>query len=110
MDQLPAELFRLILEGCVDLCHGEKNLLLNLRLVNKQFDQVLQKYLFTTIQSDFVTFLKDPRAVQVQWLQRVAPNVKAMYCDMRVTRDEGMAVPYAALLAFGFRRPIVQRT
>lgn len=90
MDKLPQELHDTILYWCVQLCRGQKNLVMPLRLVSKKFNTYIRPLALRTIQLEFSKFLAERAedVPRIDSLRDVGELCQALHCDMMVIRDD----------------------
>ncbi|KAG8421578.1 hypothetical protein J3458_003447 [Metarhizium acridum] len=88
MDRLPRELIDAILQQCI--AQGQKNSVLNLRLVCRLFDRILKPSVCCTLGLDFSRMSRAShlRRPDVDALQTIGYHCKSLYIDLMVLRDE----------------------
>lgn len=91
MERLPPELVRCILEHCMRLSRSNKNELMKLRLVCKQFDAILREYVCKTAQLEFSRLVRGEPTPDTLTVPTFGHLVQALHCDMMVIRDQGMS-------------------
>ncbi|KHN94451.1 uncharacterized protein MAM_07639 [Metarhizium album ARSEF 1941] len=88
MDRLPRELIDAVLQQCI--AHGQKNAVLNLRLVCRLFDRILKPSVCCTLGLDFSRMSRAShlRRPDIDALQTIGYHCKSLYIDLMVLRDE----------------------
>ncbi|EFY89775.1 hypothetical protein MAC_04207 [Metarhizium acridum CQMa 102] len=111
MDRLPRELIDAILQQCI--AQGQKNSVLNLRLVCRLFDRILKPSVCCTLGLDFSRMSRAShlRRPDVDALQTIGYHCKSLYIDLMVLRDESMSplTPYPPpLISMLANSPVVE--